>query len=213
MARILGVNFAPYGRLVLLDAAGTDARVGDAVLVDTGFGTEVARCALATDAEGVRLPRCAGPATDADLARDDSNRARRAEILTVAADLVQRHGLPMTILAVDHVDRGEDVDRLAIIYYRAPHRVDFRVLVGELARALRSRVDLRQVGERDAAALVGGVGPCGRELCCSLVGPAVRPVRAVRGAEPAGACGRVQCCHAYEESGLGSLLRRRTPQG
>lgn len=211
MGRVLGVSFAPYGRLFLLDDAGTGAGYGDAVLVDTEWGPEVARCACVATGDHAGLPRCAGRATDADLARDAANRARRAEILAVASELLSRHGLPMTILAVDHVDRARDTDRMAIIYFRAAHRVDFRSLLLDLSRALQARIDLRQVGDRDAAALVGGVGPCGRELCCALVGPATRPVRAPRGADAAGVCGRVQCCLAYEAAARPGLpVRRRS---
>lgn len=210
MARLLGVNFARYGRLFLLDAAASDAHVGDPVLVDTEFGPEVARCALVTDVDaGVRLPPCAGVADDGDLERDAANRARRAEILAVATRLVARHDLPMTIVGVDHVDRSPDADRLAIIYFRAPQRVDFRVLLGDLARSLQARIDLRQVGDRDAAALIGGIGPCGRELCCALMAPATRPIKNHRSAESTGACGRVECCTVYADPGRAGLLRRR----
>lgn len=204
------MSFAPHGRLYLLDGDDVDARHGEALLVNTEYGTEVARCALVATGEHAGLPACAGRAGEADLARDAAGRARRAEILAVASELVARHGLAMTILAVDHVDRADGCDRLAIVYYKAPHRVDFRALVGDLARSLQARVELRQLGERDAAALVGGVGPCGRELCCALVGPAEAPVRATRGAELSGACGHVQCCAAYEGPGGLPSPRRRT---
>lgn len=212
MGRVLGVTFAPHGRLFLFDGADLDVRPGEAVLLDTEFGTEVARCACITEGEHRGLPRIAGRAGEADLARDEASRERRAEIMAVATELVARHGLPMTVLAVDHIDRSSDADRLAVIYFRAPHRVDFRALLGDLARALRARIDLRQVGDRDAAALVGGVGPCGRELCCTLIGPATKPVRTTRNAEPGGACGRTQCCLAVSgpRPGLGRVRTRST---
>lgn len=205
MGRVLGVSFAPHGRLFLLDAAGSDAVGGDAVLVPTESGLEVARCACVTDADGVRLPKLAGKATDADLARDAAHRARRAEIWAVASRLIALADLPMTVVGVDHVDDGRR--RIAYVYFKAPHRVDFRGLLVELARVLGSRVDLRQVGDRDVAALLGGVGPCGRDLCCALVAPARRGVR-VRGADE-GQCGHARCCYAYED-GRGPLLRRRS---
>lgn len=211
MGRVFGVSFARHGRLALLDGTDVDARPGDPVLIDTGSGPEVARVACVADGAASGLPRCAGRAAEADLERDAESRARRAEILAVARHLIARHGLPMTVLAVDHIDRSPVADRIAVIYFRAPHRVDFRALLPDLARGLQARIDLRQVGERDAAALLGGVGPCGRELCCALVGPATKPVRAPRGAEADGVCGRVQCCAAYEDTGRTGLTRRRRP--
>lgn len=197
MGRILGVSFSPRGRLFLLDAVDVDARPGDHVLLPTGHGPAVAQCVCVTEGETRGLPACAGLATEADLERDRAHRVRRAEIRGVAAALIAEHGLPMTIVGVDHVDRTPSSERVAIIYYRAPHRVDFRALLGSLSRALRARIELCQIGDRDEAALVGGVAMCGRELCCALMGPAKRPVRGSRGVEAAGVCGHVQCCVAY----------------
>ena len=73
----------------------------------------------------------------------------------------------MKVVAVDFIDSGIDFDQLVVIYFTAPHRVDFRALVSELARSLQARIDLRQIGSRDAARLVGGLGNCGRDLCCA----------------------------------------------
>ena len=98
-----------------------------------------------------------------DLARDEPNRARRAEARVVARRLIRQHGLPMKVIAIDYVDAGN----VLTIYFSAPHRVDFRALVRDLAARLRARIELRQVGPRDEARLQGGIGPCGRDLCCS----------------------------------------------
>ena len=118
-------------------------RVGDRVLVPTESGPEVAECVWApewvddgTASSTCRV--CAGPASDAHLARDADNRRRRAEAKLVAKRLIRQHELPMKVVGVDFVDTGGRVDQLMVIYFTAPHRVDFRVLVGELARALRA---------------------------------------------------------------------------
>lgn len=205
---MMAVAFQRHGRLYYLDPGDVACGVGDWVLVPTGSGPEVAQCVwIDREAEFPgELPRCAGLAEVDDLARDAANATRRAEILAVAAELVRTHGLPMRIVGVDYLDRGTDFDIQSVVYFAAPGRVDFRALLGDLARALRSRIDLRQVGPRDAAALLGGVAPCGREFCCAVRGtvPAVTPRQAraqnlsPNPAQLAGACGRLMCCVAYE---------------
>ena len=109
------------------------------------------------------LPLCAGLATDDHLSRDEANRGRRAEARVAARRLAREHGLPMKIIGVDYVDDPN----VYTIYFSAPGRVDFRALVRDLAARLRGRVELRQIGPRDEARLQGGIGPCGRDLCCS----------------------------------------------
>jgi cell fate regulator YaaT (PSP1 superfamily) len=110
------------------------------------------------------------------------------------------------VVGVDIVDSDEH-DQLTVLYFTAPHRVDFRALVGELARALRSRIDLRQIGSRDAARITGGLGSCGRDLCCATFLKDFEPVtlRMARAQDLppnplkiSGACGRLMCCLKYE---------------
>lgn len=213
MAHVMAVSFERYGRLYYLDPGDQAYAVGDRVLVPTDSGNEVAECVWAPewvdDAETgyVDLPVCAGRATAQDLERDANNRRRRAEAKLVAKKLIKKNELPMKVVAVDFVDHGDDFDQLIVIYFNAPHRVDFRSLVGELARALRSRIDLRQVGSRDAARLIGGIGNCGRDLCCATFLKDFEPV-SVRMAKLqdlppnpmkiSGACGRLMCCLKYE---------------
>lgn len=213
MARVMAVTFEPHGRLYYLAPGDQRVSVGDRVLFPTEHGPEVATCVwppAEVEASGLdTVPRCAGPASQADLERDRDNRRRRAEIKVVAARLIRSHQLPMKVVAVDWIDRSEEFDRQAVVYFTAPHRVDFRALVGELARALRARIDLRQVGVRDAAELIGGIGNCGRELCCATFLSSVEPVsmRMVKTQDLApnplriaGACGRLMCCLRYEQS-------------
>ena len=122
----------------------------------------------------------------------------------------------MKVTAVDYLDR----DNVFVIYFSAPHRVDFRELVRDLARSLRARVELRQVGPRDEARLQGGIGPCGRDLCCATFLKDFEPV-SVRMAKDqdlpvnpmriAGACGRLMCCLKYEHP-LYAEFRERAPR-
>jgi cell fate regulator YaaT (PSP1 superfamily) len=207
---VMAVSFERYGRLYYLDPGVHRPRVGDKVLVPTDDGPEVAECVWApqyvTEEIG-GLPLCEGIATAADLDRDEQNRQRRADARVIAKRTIRQHGLPMKVVGIDFVDRRADVDQLVIVYFSAPHRVDFRELVRDLARALRARIELRQVGARDEARLQGGIGPCGRDLCCATFLKDFEPV-SVRMAKDqdlplnplkiSGACGRLMCCLKYE---------------
>src|SRR5437764_14514338 len=205
---VMAVSFERYGRLYYLDAGDVTARVGDKVLVPTDDGTEVAECVWApqyVDDEIGGLPRLAGVATEDDLSRDDRNRRRRAEARVAAKDLVKQHDLPMKVVGVDYLDRS-DPQRF-VVYFSAPHRVDFRDLVRDMSRTLDTKVELRQIGARDEARRQGGIGPCGRDLCCATFLKDFEPV-SVRMAKDqdlpvnpmriAGACGRLMCCLKYE---------------
>jgi cell fate regulator YaaT (PSP1 superfamily) len=209
----MAVSFERYGRLYYLDPGEGTYAVGDRVLVPTESGPEVAECVWApewvddADTGYTDLPVCAGKAGEQELSRDEVNRRRRAEAKIVAKKLIKKHELPMKVVGVDYVDSGDDFDELVVVYFTAPHRVDFRSLVGELARTLRARIDLRQVGSRDAARIIGGLGNCGRELCCATFLNSFEPVSLrmakVQDLPPnpmkiSGACGRLMCCLKYE---------------
>jgi len=203
---MMAVAFQRYGRLYYLDPGPYSPAVGDRVLVPTDSGPEVAECIWApqwVSEEIDGLPVCAGLATDEHLTRDEANRARRAEGRVVARRLIREHGLPMKVIGTDYVDTGN----VLTVYFSAPHRVDFRALVRDMAARLRVRVELRQIGPRDEARLQGGIGPCGRDTCCSTFLKDFEPV-SVRMAKDqqlpvnplriAGACGRLMCCLKYE---------------
>ena len=203
---MMAVAFQRNGRLYYLDPGPYSPAVGDRVLVPTDSGPEVAECIWApqwVSDEIDGLPVCAGLATDEHLTRNEANRARRAEGRVVARRLIREHGLPMKVIATDYVDTGN----VLTVYFSAPHRVDFRALVRDLAARLRVRVELRQIGPRDEARLQGGIGPCGRDTCCSTFLKDFEPV-SVRMAKDqqlpvnplriAGACGRLMCCLKYE---------------
>ncbi|WP_155341439.1 PSP1 domain-containing protein [Acrocarpospora corrugata] len=203
---MMAVSFTRYGRLYYLDPGEHSPKVGDKVLVPTEAGNEVAECIWApqwVSEEVGGLPVCAGIASDDHLSRDEGNRRRRAEARSVSKRLIKRHELPMKVIGVDYVDE----ENIYTVYFSAPHRVDFRALVRDLARNLRARVELRQIGPRDEARLQGGIGPCGRDLCCATFLKDFEPV-SVRMAKDqdlpvnplriAGACGRLMCCLKYE---------------
>src|SRR5450432_2542835 len=203
---MMAVSFQRRGRLYYLDPGQYKPSVGTKVLVPTDSGPEVAECIWApqwVSEEIGGLPVCAGLATDEHLARDEANQTKRAEARVAARRLVREHDLPMKIIAVDYVDAGN----VLTIYFSAPHRVDFRALVRDLAARLHARIELRQIGPRDEARLQGGIGPCGRDTCCSTFLKDFEPV-SVRMAKDqdlppnplkiSGACGRLMCCLKYE---------------
>ncbi|MEO3815638.1 regulatory iron-sulfur-containing complex subunit RicT [Plantactinospora sp. B24E8] len=213
MGMLCAVSFNRYGRLYYLDPGELRPEVGDRVLVPTDEGTEVAECVWAAqwvsdDTSG--FPRLAGMATEADLRRDETQRRRKAEAKVAAKRLIREHGLPMKVVAVDHVlDAGSVGSNSArtTIYFTAPHRVDFRSLVRDLGATLHCRVELRQLSARDSARVQGGIGSCGRDLCCATFLTDFEPVT-IRMAKDqdlplnplriSGACGRLMCCLKYE---------------
>jgi cell fate regulator YaaT (PSP1 superfamily) len=208
---IMAVTYTPKGRLYYLDPGPHRPAVGDFVLAPTDSGPEVAQVVwapeyVADDIGGLSV--CAGPAGPAQLERDDANRRRRAEIRVSAQRLIRESGLPMKVVAVDWVDVGHESDRpTATVYFTSVTRVDFRQLVRDLSLTLDCKVLLTQLGARDNARIQGGIGPCGRETCCSTFLVDFEPVtmRMVRDQDLpvnpmkiSGACGRLMCCLKYE---------------
>ena len=153
-------------------------------------------------------PRSPGLADDDDLRRDELLRKRKAEAKVAAKKLIKAHELPMKVVAVDHVlDQAGTGGARTTIYFTAPHRVDFRSLVRDLGATLHCRVELRQLSARDSARVQGGIGSCGRDLCCATFLTDFEPVT-IRMAKDqdlplnplriSGACGRLMCCLKYE---------------
>jgi cell fate regulator YaaT (PSP1 superfamily) len=203
---LCAVSFTRYGRLYYLDPGSHRPAVGDKVLVPTDEGPVVAECVWAAQwvsEDTARFPAMVGPATQSDLADDTLARRRRAEAKTAAKKLIKEHDLPMKVVGIDHV---EAADRTTI-YFTAPHRVDFRALIRDLGATLKRRIELRQLSARDSARVQGGIGSCGRDLCCATFLTDFEPAT-VRMAKDqdlplnplriSGACGRLMCCLKYE---------------
>ncbi|WP_184080867.1 PSP1 domain-containing protein [Nocardiopsis mwathae] len=201
---MMAVSFERYGRLYYLDPGGLEPSVGDKVLVPTDAGPEVAECVWAPQRVGedvAGLPVCAGLATAADLARDERNRRRRAEARSAAKRLLRERRVPIKVVGIDYVDSAY------LVYFTAARRVDFRGLPRALSRTLGARVELRHVGARDEARLQGGIGSCGRDLCCATFLTGFEPVSLrmakdqdlpVNPMRISGACGRLMCCLKFE---------------
>lgn len=203
---LCAVSFERYGRLYYADPGDLALSVGDRVLLPTDDEPVVAECVWAAqwvsdDTSG--FPRVAGLATEADLDRDKSVRRKKADAKVAAKKLIRAHELPMKVVGVDYVPGPNR----ATIYFTAPHRVDFRSLVRDLGATLKCRVELRQLSARDEARVQGGIGSCGRDLCCATFLRDFEPV-SIRMAKDqdlplnplriSGACGRLMCCLKYE---------------
>ncbi|MEO9139062.1 MAG: regulatory iron-sulfur-containing complex subunit RicT [Jatrophihabitans sp.] len=200
------VVFQPQGRLYYADPGELTPAVGDHVLYPTDDGDEVAQVTWAPQwvSEDVGgLPVLSGLAGVGDVEAAAAARKTRATARVASRRLIREHALPMKVCGVDHVPSTNHTT----IYFTAPHRVDFRALVRDLAGTLKGRVELRQLSARDEARLTGGIGSCGRELCCSTFLVDFEPV-SVRMAKDqdlplnplriAGACGKLMCCLKYE---------------
>jgi len=206
MGMLCAVSFTRYGRLYYADPGDHRPEVGDKVLVPTDDGPEVAECVwapqwVAEDTDG--FPVLLGLAGPADLERDALVRRRKADTKTAAKRLIREHGLPMKVVAVDHAPEAGR----STVYFTAPHRVDFRALVRDLGATLRARVELRQLSARDSARVQGGIGSCGRDLCCATFLTDFEPLTLRMAKDQdlplnpmriSGACGRLMCCLKYE---------------
>jgi cell fate regulator YaaT (PSP1 superfamily) len=207
---LCAVSFNRYGRLYYFDPGDLRPAVGDLVLVPTDDGDEVAECVWApewTDVDTTGFPRLSGMAGPEDIRRDEQLRRAKADAKVAAKRLIREHELPMKVVAVDHVFGSNGSGARTTVYFTAPHRVDFRSLVRDLGATLRCRVELRQLSARDSARVQGGIGSCGRDLCCATFLTDFEPVT-IRMAKDqdlplnpmriSGACGRLMCCLKYE---------------
>jgi cell fate regulator YaaT (PSP1 superfamily) len=208
MPRLVDIYFSPTGRVQRFDAGQLELAPGDRVVARTAHGLElgVARARpteVAPDQVGEELGPVERKATPEDLRRAEGNRAREREAMEVAAGKIAEHGLPMKLITCESTLDGS---RLTF-HFSAEHRVDFRALVRDLAHALHARIELHQVGVRDEAKLRGGLGPCGRPLCCTTFLTTFDPVGIKMAKEQdlslnpqkiSGTCGRLMCCLNFE---------------
>ncbi|MEX0843318.1 MAG: regulatory iron-sulfur-containing complex subunit RicT, partial [Gemmatimonadota bacterium] len=210
--------------------AGLEIRTGDHVIVEADRGEDLGEVtALGSIAERKCSSSggCSTPAPERRVLRqarpDEINRAAtlRADenrVRTEARALVEKRALKMKVTEAEwQFDRNK-----LIIYFTAERRVDFRELVRDLARTFRTRIELRQIGIRDESALLGGVGRCGRELCCSSWLPELKPVSlqlakdqnlSLNPAQISGCCGRLMCCLMYEHETYVQARRRFPREG
>lgn len=217
VCRVVGVRFNAEAQV---DCDGGDLALekGDRVVVETDRGLAVGAVVAPPQRRMVStasLPRLLRR-IDSDDSRSRRNAAREHEAADYCREQIRERRLPMKLVRVEYLHSGNR----ALFYFSADNRVDFRDLVKDLARRLRSRIEMRQVGVRDAARMTGGIGPCGRELCCSSWIKSFHPVSIKMAKEQnlvlnpskvSGMCGRLKCCLAYEQS-LYREARRSLPR-
>jgi cell fate regulator YaaT (PSP1 superfamily) len=204
-SNVVGVRCGDAGPLMLCDAGQLILRSGEDVLVDTEtgnvIGTVVTLPPLPMRSQPLR--RIIKKADRHELERDQRNRTREREALRVCLQRVRERAMPMKLIKAELAADGGKL----VYYFSAEDRVEFRDLVRDLAHLLHTRVEMKQIGARDEAKLIGAAGPCGRELCCSTWLPnfAVVSVKmakvqglSLNPSKLAGMCGRLKCCLRYE---------------
>jgi cell fate regulator YaaT (PSP1 superfamily) len=209
MPLIIGVRFNPAGKVYFFDPTGFEQiRVGEYVVVETARGEEVGKVVVSprqVSGEDVarRLKGVVRQASAIDLTQMKYYQYRERDALVRCQEKVQEHGLPMKMVRAEY---NYDGSRL-VFFFAAEKRVDFRKLVQDLARSFRARIELRQIGVRDEAKLIGGIGRCGLALCCSTWLTEFDPVSIkmaklqdlpLSPMDISGVCGRLLCCLAYE---------------
>ena len=177
MTEIISVRFRPGGKQYYFDPAGLTVAEGQSVIVETGkgleYGTCVRRNSLVEDSAVVQpLRPTVRLATEQDENQVRENRAKEKEALTVCQRLVERHGLDMKLVQVEYSFDGSKI----IFFFTSDGRVDFRALVKDLAGIFRARIELRQIGVRDEARMLGGFGICGKPFCCAQFLDEFQPV-------------------------------------
>ncbi|OCS84841.1 PSP1 domain-containing protein [Caryophanon tenue] len=208
MYNVVGVRFKKAGKIYYFDPAEFELAVGQYVIVETARGIEYGKVVVPVKQVGendvvLPLKQVVRPANEQDSIQVEENVAESQEAFNVATTKIAEHSLEMKLVDVEYTfDRNK-----IIFYFTAEGRVDFRDLVKDLASIFRTRIELRQIGVRDEAKLLGGIGPCGRMLCCSTFLGDFEPVSikmakdqnlSLNPTKISGLCGRLMCCLKYE---------------
>ncbi len=208
MAWVVGVRFRPAGKIYYFDCDGFDFREEEAVIVETIRGIEygkvvIGKREMSEDELVLPLKKVIRKVAKEDEATYKANKKEAKKAMGICREKIKKHGLPMHLIDVEYTfDRGK-----IIFYFTAEGRVDFRELVKDLAAIFKIRVELRQIGVRDEAKMIGGMGPCGRVLCCASFLGEFEPVSirmakeqnlSLNPSKISGVCGRLMCCLKYE---------------
>lgn len=208
MVKVVGIKFRTAGKVYYFDPADFELKLGDNVIVETARGTEFGTVAMepgdVDNGEVVQpLRTIIRKADEKDISIHDENEAKKEKALAICEEKVKKHKLEMKLIDVEYTFDNSKV----IFYFTADGRVDFRELVKDLASVFRMRIELRQIGVRDEAKMVGGIGCCGRGLCCHQWLSDFQPVSikmakvqnlSLNPTKISGICGRLMCCLNYE---------------
>ncbi len=221
LCKVIGIRFSGVGKTYYFDPKNFNVATGDNVIVETARGMEYGTAV--TDIKEVAENEIVQPlkpiqrmATENDKKKLADNKIAEKDALKVCDEKVKKHNLPMKLLNAEYTfDRGK-----IIFYFTASNRVDFRELVKDLASIFKTRIELRQVGVRDEAKLIGGYGSCGRSLCCSTflgefetisIKMAKNQNISPNPTKINGVCGRLMCCLKYEDESY-TVLRATFPK-
>lgn len=217
MTEVISVRFRSGCKNYYFDPQGLTVKMGEQVIVETAQGLEYATCTqgnheVEDSAVVTPLSPVVRMATEGDRRTVDNNRRRESEAFDICEKKIAEHGLDMKLVNVLVSFDGSKI----VFYFTADGRVDFRELVRDLAGVFRARIELRQIGVRDEAKMLGGLGICGRPFCCASFLGEFQPVSIKMAKEQglslnptkiSGACGRLMCCLKYEQDAYEDLLR------
>ncbi|MBQ3069875.1 MAG: stage 0 sporulation family protein, partial [Clostridia bacterium] len=221
MAQIVGVRFKNTGKIYYFDPKGVEYAKGTVVVVETARGQECGEIAIENrevDEASLHKPLkvVVRAADDIDIRRAAENEAKKQQAMKTCQQRIDAHKLDMKLVDVEYAFDHSKI----IFYFTANGRVDFRMLVKNLASIFKTRIELRQIGVRDEAKMLGGIGPCGRPICCRTFLSDFTPVSIKMAKEQglslnpvkiSGTCGRLMCCLKYEQDSYEDLLRK-TPR-
>ncbi len=217
MTEIIGVRFKEVGKVYYFSPGKNRLSAGDRVVVETSRGTECGEVVIPnrmiSDESVVQpLKPIVRTATEHDLRVIRENEEKEAEIMKVFIRKIEEHKLGMKAIDIDYTFDGSKI----LFYFTSENRVDFRELVKDLAGIYRTRIELRQIGVRDEAKMLGGLGICGRPFCCASFLGEFQPVSIKMAKEQSlslnpskisGTCGRLMCCLKYEQDCYEELLK------
>ncbi len=218
MIRVIGVRFRTAGKIYFFDPLSFEVRRGDHVIVETARGIEFGTVVTGiTDVEEEKVVQPLKPviriANRRDMEQEAANRDREKEAFRICLEKIRSHGLEMKLIDAEYTFDNNKV----LFYFTADGRIDFRELVKDLAGVFKTRIELRQIGVRDETKIVGGIGICGRSLCChsylsDFVPVSIKMAKeqnlSLNPAKISGVCGRLMCCLKNEEETYEELNRR-----
>ena len=221
MIKVVGVRFKKAGKIYYFDPTDLKIEKGNYVVVETARGIEFGECVIGI--KEVREEDIVAPlksviriASQEDIDKHFDNKAKEEAAFNICFNKIQEHKLTMKRIDVEYTFDNNKV----IFYFTADGRVDFRELVKDLATIFKTRIELRQIGVRDEAKMLGGLGPCGRPMCCSsflgdFASVSIKMAKeqnlSLNPTKISGICGRLMCCLNYEQSTYEDI-RKRMPQ-
>ena len=217
MIKIIGVRFKEIGKIYYFDPKDFDVKLNDDVIVETARGVECGKVVIVDreideEAFGSPVKPIIRIATEKDYAAIEKNKKREKEAFGICLQKIEKHNLKMNLIDVECTFDNNKM----LFYFTADGRVDFRELVKDLASVFRTRIELRQIGVRDEAKKLGGLGICGQPFCCSRFLGEFQPVSIKMAKEQSlslnptkisGTCGRLMCCLKYEQDSYEELLK------